>query len=101
MKFQSLFSIKNQKYEFNQGEKSSLESYPNLKKQGKKVKLQKRNSSKVQKTNKIQKLTLSASNLTVQLYLAEKRKVQVGDKLAGRHGNKGIISQILPRQDMP
>lgn len=37
----------------------------------------------------------------VQLYLAEKRKLQVGDKMAGRHGNKGIISQILPRQDMP
>nr|AYQ95343.1 RNA polymerase beta subunit protein b [Uronema sp. CCAP 334/1] len=38
---------------------------------------------------------------TVNIYLAEKRKVQVGDKMAGRHGNKGIISQILPRQDMP
>nr|QIZ74331.1 beta subunit of RNA polymerase [Uronema sp. FACHB-2429] len=37
----------------------------------------------------------------VNIYLAEKRKVQVGDKMAGRHGNKGIISQILPRQDMP
>jgi DNA-directed RNA polymerase beta subunit len=38
---------------------------------------------------------------TINLYLAEKRKVQVGDKLAGRHGNKGIISMILPREDMP
>nr|ANQ46426.1 RNA polymerase subunit beta b [Tetrabaena socialis] len=37
----------------------------------------------------------------VHLYLAEKRKILVGDKLAGRHGNKGIISRILPRQDMP
>jgi hypothetical protein len=37
----------------------------------------------------------------VHIYLAEKRKVQVGDKMAGRHGNKGIISEILPRQDMP
>lgn len=37
----------------------------------------------------------------VQVYLAEKRKIQVGDKMAGRHGNKGIISQILPREDMP
>lgn len=37
----------------------------------------------------------------VHLYLAEKRRIQVGDKMAGRHGNKGIISQILPRQDMP
>ncbi len=37
----------------------------------------------------------------IHVYLAEKRKVQVGDKMAGRHGNKGIISQILPIQDMP
>nr|YP_007890191.1 beta subunit of RNA polymerase [Pleodorina starrii]AFY64460.1 beta subunit of RNA polymerase [Pleodorina starrii] len=37
----------------------------------------------------------------VHIYLAEKRKIQVGDKMAGRHGNKGIISLILPRQDMP
>jgi DNA-directed RNA polymerase subunit beta len=38
---------------------------------------------------------------TIQIYLAEKRKIQVGDKMAGRHGNKGIVSQILPIQDMP
>lgn len=37
----------------------------------------------------------------IHLYLAEKRRIQVGDKMAGRHGNKGIVSQILPRQDMP
>ena len=37
----------------------------------------------------------------LHIYLAEKRKIQVGDKMAGRHGNKGIISRILPRQDMP
>nr|YP_009184694.1 beta subunit of RNA polymerase [Oogamochlamys gigantea]ALO62823.1 beta subunit of RNA polymerase [Oogamochlamys gigantea] len=37
----------------------------------------------------------------IHIYLAEKRKIQVGDKMAGRHGNKGIISLILPRQDMP
>tara|TARA_B100000683_G_scaffold118152_1_gene116198 strand:- start:6667 stop:9894 length:3228 start_codon:yes stop_codon:yes gene_type:complete len=35
------------------------------------------------------------------VFLVQKRKVQVGDKIAGRHGNKGIISNILPRQDMP
>ena len=38
---------------------------------------------------------------SIQIYLAEKRRVQVGDKMAGRHGNKGIISQILPLEDMP
>nr|YP_009184552.1 beta subunit of RNA polymerase [Treubaria triappendiculata]ALO62676.1 beta subunit of RNA polymerase [Treubaria triappendiculata] len=37
----------------------------------------------------------------INVYLAEKRRIQVGDKVAGRHGNKGIISRILPRYDMP
>jgi DNA-directed RNA polymerase subunit beta len=37
----------------------------------------------------------------IRIYIAQIRKIQVGDKLAGRHGNKGIISRILPRQDMP
>jgi DNA-directed RNA polymerase subunit beta len=41
------------------------------------------------------------SPIKVHIYLAEKRKLQVGDKMAGRHGNKGIISNILPREDMP
>ena len=40
-------------------------------------------------------------NMSVRIFLAEVRKIQVGDKIAGRHGNKGIISRILPRQDMP
>lgn len=38
---------------------------------------------------------------SIHIFLAEKRRVQVGDKMAGRHGNKGIVSQILPREDMP
>ena len=38
---------------------------------------------------------------TVHLFLGEKRVIQVGDKISGRHGNKGVISTILPRQDMP
>ena len=37
----------------------------------------------------------------VHVYLAVKRKIQIGDKLAGRHGNKGIVSLVLPKQDMP
>nr|YP_009394548.1 RNA polymerase b-subunit [Vertebrata thuyoides]ARW63110.1 RNA polymerase b-subunit [Vertebrata thuyoides] len=41
------------------------------------------------------------TNIVVRVYVAQKRKIQVGDKMAGRHGNKGIISRILPRQDMP
>lgn len=38
---------------------------------------------------------------TIHVYILQKRKIQAGDKIAGRHGNKGIISKILPRQDMP
>ena len=37
----------------------------------------------------------------IHVYVLQKRKIQIGDKIAGRHGNKGIISKILPRQDMP
>ena len=40
-------------------------------------------------------------NQLVRVYVAQKRKIQVGDKLAGRHGNKGVISKILPIEDMP
>ncbi|MCH7787984.1 MAG: DNA-directed RNA polymerase subunit beta [Acidobacteria bacterium] len=40
-------------------------------------------------------------NQLVRVYVAEKRKISVGDKLAGRHGNKGVISRILPVEDMP
>jgi len=40
-------------------------------------------------------------NQLVRVYVAQKRKISVGDKLAGRHGNKGVISKILPVQDMP
>jgi DNA-directed RNA polymerase subunit beta len=39
--------------------------------------------------------------MVVRCYVAQKRKIQVGDKMAGRHGNKGIISRILPVEDMP
>ena len=40
-------------------------------------------------------------NKVVRVYVATKRKIQVGDKMAGRHGNKGVISRILPEEDMP
>ena len=40
-------------------------------------------------------------NKVVRIYIAQKRKISVGDKMAGRHGNKGCISRILPREDMP
>lgn len=40
-------------------------------------------------------------NKVVRVYVATKRKIQVGDKMAGRHGNKGVISQVLPEEDMP
>lgn len=41
------------------------------------------------------------ANMVVRVYIAQKRKIQVGDKMAGRHGNKGIVSRILPIEDMP
>ncbi|HBQ46189.1 MAG TPA: DNA-directed RNA polymerase subunit beta, partial [Ruminococcaceae bacterium] len=40
-------------------------------------------------------------NKVVRCYIAQKRKIQVGDKMAGRHGNKGVVSRILPVEDMP
>lgn len=40
-------------------------------------------------------------NKQVRVYIAQKRKVSVGDKMAGRHGNKGVISRVLPKEDMP
>ncbi len=40
-------------------------------------------------------------NKLVRVYIAQKRKIQVGDKMAGRHGNKGVISRVLPQADMP
>ncbi len=40
-------------------------------------------------------------NKLVRVYIAQKRKISVGDKMAGRHGNKGVISRILPESDMP
>nr|AKZ30569.1 RNA polymerase beta subunit [Goodenia drummondii] len=43
----------------------------------------------------------SDSSYMIRVYILQKREIKVGDKVAGRHGNKGIISKILPRQDMP
>ena len=40
-------------------------------------------------------------NQSVRIYIAQKRKISVGDKMAGRHGNKGVVSRILPEEDMP
>ena len=40
-------------------------------------------------------------NKSVRVYIAQKRKISVGDKMAGRHGNKGVVSRVLPEEDMP
>ena len=40
-------------------------------------------------------------NRVVRVYIAQKRKISVGDKMAGRHGNKGVVSRVLPQEDMP
>ena len=55
---------------------------------------------KIQKLHKGDELTAGV-NKKVKVYVAVKRKLQVGDKMAGRHGNKGVISRILPVEDMP
>ena len=41
------------------------------------------------------------STSVVRVYIAQKRKISVGDKMAGRHGNKGVVSRIMPIEDMP
>lgn len=43
----------------------------------------------------------AGTNMTVQVYVAQKRKLMVGDKMAGRHGNKGVISRVMAPEDMP
>nr|YP_009728193.1 beta subunit of RNA polymerase [Colemanosphaera angeleri]QIA47161.1 beta subunit of RNA polymerase [Colemanosphaera angeleri] len=58
-------------------------------------------SKKAKSTKQITRKLHNYTPSYVHIYLAEKRKMQVGDKMAGRHGNKGIVSCILPRQDMP
>ena len=40
-------------------------------------------------------------NMVVRCYIAQKRKISVGDKMAGRHGNKGVVSRVMPQEDMP
>ena len=48
-----------------------------------------------------EELEILVEEFTVQVYIAQLRKIQVGDKMSGRHGNKGVISKILKREDMP
>ncbi|TYG90099.1 hypothetical protein ES288_A12G155100v1 [Gossypium darwinii] len=43
----------------------------------------------------------SYNSKTIRVYISQKREIKIDDKVIGRHGNKGIISKILPRQDMP
>ena len=45
--------------------------------------------------------TLAEKLCPAVTYIAQKRKISVGDKMAGRHGNKGVVSRILPQEDMP
>jgi DNA-directed RNA polymerase subunit beta len=58
-------------------------------------------ANQVQKSGRGEANDLDKKPEKVQVYLVEKRKIQVGDKMSGRHGNKGIVSQILPIPDMP
>ena len=53
------------------------------------------------KAKKSKDFDLKSTILKIHIYIAEKRQLQVGDKIAGRHGNKGIVSNVLSKQDMP
>nr|AXZ97187.1 beta subunit of RNA polymerase [Eudorina sp. NIES-3984] len=92
--------LKKQKIEINNKDKKKRVTT----KKAKKIKTisvqknQNQNISTINSSNKIFNIYVPSY---VHIYLAEKRKIQVGDKMAGRHGNKGIISRILSRQDMP
>mgnify|MGYP001787466901 FL=1 len=61
-----------------------------------------KNNKSINITKKIQNNNIKLKKpLKIIIYIAEKRKIQIGDKIAGRHGNKGIVSNILPCEDMP
>ena len=64
------------------------------------VVLSKKANKKGKKKRKVRMIQTSVPT-HIQIFIAERRQIQVGDKIAGRHGNKGIISKIMPRQDMP
>lgn len=66
-------------------------------------KLEELEQEREDRVKEIEKGNLSESGIikSVKVYVASKRKIQVGDKMAGRHGNKGVVSKILPVEDMP
>jgi DNA-directed RNA polymerase subunit beta len=62
--------------------------------------LEKRYDQKVEQVRKGDELPPGVNKL-VKVYIAMKRKIQIGDKMAGRHGNKGVVAMVLPEEDMP
>src|SRR5690606_8878971 len=62
--------------------------------------LEKLTDEKIAKLKKGDELSPGVIKM-VKVYIAMKRKLQVGDKMAGRHGNKGVIARVLPEEDMP
>jgi len=57
-------------------------------------------NEKIERIKKGDELPPSVNQM-VKVFIAMKRKIQVGDKMAGRHGNKGVVSMVLPEEDMP
>src|SRR5438445_664768 len=68
--------------------------------QGERAKIEEKSEDQIDKILQPDELPPGVIQL-VKVYLAEKRKISVGDKMAGRHGNKGIIARIVPEEDMP
>jgi DNA-directed RNA polymerase subunit beta len=89
--------LKKQKIEFNNKDKKTKITT----KKAKKIQTNFVQNQNINNTNQFNRIFNTYIPSYVHIYLAEKRKIQVGDKMAGRHGNKGIISRILSRQDMP
>src|SRR2546422_57091 len=68
--------------------------------QGERAKIEEKSEDQIDKILQPDELPPGVIQL-VKVYIAEKRKISVGDKMAGRHGNKGIIARIVPEEDMP
>jgi DNA-directed RNA polymerase subunit beta len=90
-------------FEKNIADKKELAEKINIAKERAKIKLEElevKQSKEYRKIEEGENLPAGVIKL-VKVYIAQKRKISVGDKMAGRHGNKGVVSRIVPEEDMP